>query len=367
MKIEAIDIYHVRMPLIEPWRTAYGSDDAVESVLVRLRSDGIVGWGESCPLAMPCYSPEYAEGVFTLIKNCLAPRLLGKTIPSGAALQSALKIFKGNYFAKAALDNAWWDLYATSLNKPLYAVLGGKRRTVSTGADFGVRDSVDALVELVGEAVHTGAPRVKLKFAPGWDMPVLEKIRTHYPKAVFHIDCNSAYTLQDMPLFKDLDRFRLAMIEQPLTFDDLGDHAILQREIETPICLDESINSLHRTQQAIAMKACRWINIKPGRVGGLTVAKEIHDLCACNHIPCWVGGMLESALGVMQCAALATLPNFKYASDLFPSSRFYVKDLSSPSVTLSSPWEITLPESPGSGAYPEPDRLKKFCLSSASL
>lgn len=367
MKIEALDIYRVRLPLLEPWRTAYGSDDTVESVLVRLHAEGISGWGESSPLAMPCYSPEYAAGVFGVIKNCLAPCLLGKTISSGQELQNALHIFKGNYFAKAALDNAWWDMHAKALGRPLYEVLGGQKKSIKAGADFGVRDSLDELLALVGAAVYSGAPRIKLKFAPGWDLPVLEKVREHFPEAVIHIDCNAAYTLRDLALFKELHRFDLAMIEQPLGFDDLLDHAALQREIETPLCLDESINSLHRTKQALALSVCRWINIKPGRVGGLTVAKEIHDLCASAGIPCWVGGMLESSLGAMQCAALATLPNFLYPADLFPSSRFYAEDLSSPALTYSPPWHITLPETPGTGAAPDPRRLSKFTIEKAAF
>jgi len=367
MKIEAINIHHVRMPLREPWRTAYGSDDAIEAVLVQLHSDGIFGWGESSPLAMPCYSSEYTAGAFGVIKNCLAPRLIGKDIHSGQELQAALSVFKGNFFAKAALDNAWWDLHARALGQPLHKVLGGTRSTVEAGADFGIRDSLDELVELVGAAVSTGAPRIKLKFAPDWGLPVLERIRSHFPKAVLHIDCNAAYAMEDAPLFKELHRFRLAMIEQPLAFDDLLDHASLQREIETPLCLDESINSVRRARQAVALGACRWINIKPGRVGGLTVAKEIHDLCATAGTPCWVGGMLESSLGAMQCAALATLPNFSYPADVFPSSRFYAEDLSTPAIANSSPWKFTLPSEPGTGATPEPDRLKKLTIAQAGV
>lgn len=367
MKIEAINIHHVRMPLREPWRTAYGSDDAIEAVVAQLHSDGIFGWGESSPLAMPCYSPECAAGVFDVIKNCLAPRLIGRDIQSGQELQAALSIFKGNFFAKAALDNAWWDLHSRALGQPLHKALGGTGNTVEAGADFGIRDSMEELVEQVGAAVSVGAPRVKLKFAPDWGLPVLEKIRSHFPEAVLHIDCNAAYAIEDAPLFKELDRFHLAMIEQPLAYDDLLDHAGLQREIETPICLDESINSVRRARQAIALGACRWINIKPGRVGGLTVAKEIHDLCASAGIPCWVGGMLESSLGAMQCAALATLPNFLYPADVFPSSRFYAEDLSTPAIANSSPWQFTLPSEPGTGATPQPELLKKFTIAQASL
>ncbi len=362
MKIESIDAYHVRMPLLEPWRTAYGSDAAIESILLRMRSGGVEGWGESCPLAMPCYSPEYAGGVFAALRDCLIPRVVGAEIPSGDELQARLQIFKGNYFAKAALDTAWWDLHAKVRQKPLYQVLGGRNPTVSAGADFGIRHSVDELLDVVGDAVRSGAPRIKLKYAPQWGFPVAARLREHFPAAVMHIDCNGAYGLADREMFRELDRLGLAMIEQPLGFDDLADHAELQRGLETGVCLDESVNSLRAARQAIAMKACRWINIKPGRVGGLTIAVQIHDLCRSAGIPCWVGGMLESAVGAMHCAALATLPNFTYPADLFPSAKFYAADLAEPALRFTAPWTLTLPEEPGAGARPDPARLKKWMI-----
>jgi O-succinylbenzoate synthase len=367
MKIDRIEIYHVRMPLIYPWRTAYGSDAAVEAVLVQMHSGGIHGWGESSPFAAPCYSPEFAGGLFGVIRDWLAPRLIGQNIDSGDDLQNLLRIFKGNQFAKAALDTAWWDLYAKSQKKPLYQILGGKRSTVDAGADFGVRDSIEELLELVGEAVRLGAPRTKLKYAPKWDLPVIERIRTAFPKAILHIDCNSGYTLVDVDMFKKLDRFNLAMFEQPLGFDDLLDHAELQTNVQTHICLDETINSVDRARQAITSKSCRWANIKPGRVGGLTQAVKIHDLFQSVSIPCWVGGMLESAVGGLHCAALATLPNFKYPADIFPSSRFYVEDLSDPPLAFSAPWKFTLSETPGVGASPNPTRLEKLTVQKAGV
>lgn len=367
MRIESISLYHVRMPLLEPWRTAYGSDAAIETVLVCMRSGGLEGWGEATPLAQPCYSPEYAGGVFGVVRDLFGPRLLGREISSGGALQQMLAIFKGNPFAKAALDTAWWDLRAQSLGLPLYKALGGKNNSIQAGADFGIRDSVEELLDLVGEAVRTGAPRIKLKFAPGWDLPILRKVRSHFPDTTLHIDCNAGYRLSDARLFKDIDTLGLAMIEQPLAYDDIADHATLQSELRTPICLDESINSVERVDQAIRLHACRRVNIKPGRVGGLTVALQIRALCEAAGIDCWVGGMLESALGAMHCAALATLPNFTYPADLFPSSRFYVSDLSAPAIVFPRPWVFDLPDQPGVGARPVPEKLKGWCLAEAVL
>ena len=367
MTIDSIDLFHVRMPLLEPWRTAYGSDDAIESILVRMCADGLVGWGESCPLAMPCYSPEYAGGVFGVLRDCLVPRLIGETINSGEDLQAKLQMFKGNYFAKGAMDTAWCDIHAKMQGEPLWRVLGGRSPTLKAGADFGIRNSVEELIELVGDAVRSGAPRIKLKYAPHWGFPIVEKIRESFPGAVLHIDCNASYSLSDRAMFQELDRLELAMFEQPLSFTDLADHAALQWAVRTPVCLDESINSVQTMHQAITLKSCRWVNIKPGRVGGLTVARQIHDLCQSAGIPCWVGGMLESSVGAHHCAALATLPNFHYPPDLFPSSRFYANDLSEPAATFASPWTLTLPEGPGVGASPDPARLKKWTLQKASF
>lgn len=363
MRIEQIDLYHVAMPLIYPWRTAYGEDAAIESVLVKLTTDTGFGWGESTPLAAPCYSPEFAAGVFLTLKNWLAPQIVGQEIESGEQLHHILRWFKGNPFAKAALDTAWWAAKSQKDKKPLHEMLGATRDEIEVGADFGVMDSIDDLLTQVGQAVDAGFPRIKLKFRPGWDIEMVAAVRNQHPEHPIHIDCNSGYTIDDLPLFKQLDQFHLAMIEQPLAYDDLADHARLQAAIETPVCLDESITSLDRTRQAIEQKSCQWINVKPGRVGGLTNAKAIHDLCKQAGIPCWVGGMLESSVGSHLCAALAMLDNFKYPPDLFPSSRFYVQDLGDPPLELTrSPQgrpAVRLPAGAGNIALPNLDRLKE--------
>jgi O-succinylbenzoate synthase len=334
MQIDRIELYHVAMPLIYPWRTAYGEDAAIHSVICRMTSGSVDGWGESAPFAAPCYSPEWAGGAFATCRHWLAPALVGKSIESGEQLQRELAIFKGNHFAKAALDTAWWSLFSRYTNQPLHQAIGATRTTVPVGADFGVQDSIDDLLNGIGEAVAAGFPRVKLKFRPGWDVAMLSAVRKQHPDHVFHIDCNSGYRLSDTNLFREVDRFQLAMIEQPLQHDDLIDHAVLQGQIRTPICLDESITSVRQAEQAIAMRSCRYVNIKPGRVGGLTTAIQIHDVCRAAGIPCWVGGMLESAVGAAHCVALAMLDGFTYPADIFPSSRFYREDLSDPPLVL---------------------------------
>lgn len=367
MRIDRIDLYLVAMPLISPWRTAYGEDAVIESVLVKMASGDLIGWGETSPLAAPTYSPEWAAGVFAVGRRWLAPRLVGQRFAEAGQVQQQMALVKGNYFAKAAFDLAWWDLYAQRQGQPLYRVLGGTRDTIPVGADFGVMDSIDELLKKIGEAVRAGFQRVKLKFRPGWDLPMLRAVRQAFPDTVFHIDCNSAYRLEDAPLFAAIDEFKLAMIEQPLAHDDLLDHAALQKQIRTPICLDESMTSVDRARQALAVGACGYVNIKPGRVGGLTNAVAIHDLCHRQGIPCWVGGMLESAVGAAHCVALATLPGFTYPADIFPSSRFYRQDLAEPAIELSAPSQVRALDRPGIGTAPNADRLVKMVIDHAVI
>ena len=269
MKIDSIEYYWVRMPLIYPFRTAFGNDAYVESLLVRMASGAIEGWGESSPWEKPAYSPEFAGGSFIVIDRFLAPLIIGKDIVSGQQLQDEMDIIKGNQFAKAALDTAWWDLHAKILGKPLWKLIGGKCNIVDVGADFGVMESIDLLLEEILEAIQQGFKRIKLKYRPGWELNMISRVRKEFPNTVFHVDCNSAYTWKDIEMLKALDDFNLAMIEQPLDYDDLIDHSKLQKILKTPICLDESINSFNRARQALEIGACGYINIKPGRVGGI--------------------------------------------------------------------------------------------------
>ena len=232
MRIERIDLYHVAMPLIEPWRTAYGEDAAIEAVLCRMSSGSLAGWGESAPFAAPCYSPESAGGAFAIARDWLAPALLGQTITTGDQLQERLAIYKGNQFSKAALDTAWWSLYCRQRNEPLHVALGATRSQISIGADFGVTDSIDDLLSNIGDAVSCGFPRIKLKFRPGWDLPMIQAVRDAFPEPTMHIDCNSGYRLKDLDLFRQLDQFQLAMIEQPLAHDDLSLRSGVQVHVE---------------------------------------------------------------------------------------------------------------------------------------
>ena len=343
----------------------------MEAVLVRTESEGVAVWSEVSPLAAPHYCPEWAGGVFACLRDWLAPAVVEQDFTSGEQLQSRLSPFKGNPCAKATLDVAWWLLDSLARGVPLYRRLGAKRSAVDVGADFGVMDSIDELLSAVETAVAAGFKRIKLKFRPGWDLPMLRAVCRRFPEQTFHIDCNSGYRLEDAELFKQIDELGLAMIEQPLAHDDLVDHAKLQRQIETPICLDESITSVDKARKAIELGSCRYVNIKTGRVGGLTPAVQIHDMCRDAGIPCWVGSMLESAVGTRANIALAMLDNFTYPADLFPSNRFYKQDLSRPPVELT-PGDDGAPqmcasEEPGIATEPDPALLEQMCLAKATV
>lgn len=371
MRIDKIELYHAAMPLISPWRTAYGQDDAIETVLIAISSENETAWAETTPLALPCYSAEWAGGVFALLRDVLAPIVVGREIDQPEDLTKLLMHFKGNPFAKAGLDNAWWVLDAKLKNQPLHAKLGATRSTVAVGADFGAADSIDALLAQIQEAVDDRFARVKLKYRPGWDLEMLTAVRKTFPDLTLHIDCNNAYTLADVDMFKQVDKLGLAMIEQPLSSDDLVDHAKLQQQLETPICLDESISSPQRMRQAIELGSCRYVNIKPGRVGGLTASLDIYQQCIDANIGLWVGGMLESAVGSRVCQALAMLDGFDYPPDIFPTERFYAQDLSQPAVKLVRDAQgrpaIEVDDTPGINASPDMLMLEKCTMQCATL
>jgi len=369
MRIEAIDIYWVRLPLAFVWRTSYADQHYTDTVLVRMESDGQHAWGESCPPYIPAYSAEHTVATFHTLREHMAPRIVGQDLESPRNLLDRISFIKGNEFARAALDIGWWVLDAKRRGIPLHAALGGKGDRVPVGADFGIQDSLDMLLEKIQGAIDQGFPRIKLKFRPGWDFDMVEAVRSTFPDFTFHVDCNAAYTLADTDLFRALDRHHLAMIEQPLADDGMTliNHADLQKRIETPICLDESAQSLAHVQAAIRLGSCRVVNVKMARVGGLTASRDIQALCAEHGIPCWVGGMLESAIGGAICAELATLPNFTYPGDIFPSSYFYQHDIGKPEIVLSGRGEVSTSQVPGIAQEPDADLLKQWTVEHASF
>ena len=365
MRIDRLDVYYVAMPLIYPWRTAYGEDRDIHSVLVKLTSGEWEAWSESTPFFAPTYLTESAGSAFYHVTEVFGPHVVGREYDTAADLNARLDVFKGNSFAKAAIEIGWWTLESKISGTPLHRLLGGQTREVVAGADFGIQDSFDMLLGNIQQAVDAGFPRIKLKVAKGWDLDMLQVVRQTFPDFTFHIDCNSGYTLADLSFFKAIDGLGLAFIEQPLDFADVLDHAELARQLETPICLDETIVSVRAAQQAIQVGACQYINIKPGRIGGLSNALAVHDLARDAGIPVWIGGMLESAVGSAICVELATLDNFTYPGDLFPSSRFYTRDLAEPHLEFS-PGNVFQPFT-GDLPVPDPELLEECTLRQQSV
>ena len=361
MTLDRLDLYHVAMPLIYPWRTAYGEDAEVHSILVKVTSGDLHAWSESTPFFAPHYLSESAGTVFHLVGEVFGPHVVGREFDVATAVNERLAIFKGNSFAKAAIEEAWWILESKRTNTPLHQLLGGTTRDVVVGADFGIQDSIDMLLGNIQQAVDADFPRIKLKVGPGWDREMLAAVTATFPDMLFHIDCNSGYTLDDMDFFRAIDGLGLAFIEQPLHHRDLIDHAELARSIDTPICLDESVVDPFSAEQAIRIGACHYINIKPARVGGLQNAVAIHDMARDAGIPVWIGGMLESAVGVAIAIELATLPNCTYPADIFPSARFYRDELATPEVDYSGPHTFR-PYQSGELPEPDPAKLERFTL-----
>ena len=337
MLIDTIDVFHVAHPMREPWTTAYGSDALVHSVLVRITGEGEEAWAESSPLELPTYSPEYAAGVMQTVAMVMAPSIVGKEFNSGGEVNEALSSFKGNCFAKAALEIAWWQLQSVLTGTPLFELLGGVDRPIAAGEALGVEQSLDDLLARIDNAFEAGYKRIKLKVSPDRDLIVLREVRRAFPDGAFHIDCNCAYTLDDWHMFEELDDLGLVMIEQPLSYGDIVNHAKLQDRMATAICLDESCTSVDVTKSAIELGSCRIMNIKPPRVGGLANSLAIANLCFDAGIDCWVGSMLESAIGASVNLALASLPQVQLPSDVFPSKRFYEEEISENDLQLSGP------------------------------
>lgn len=358
MKVDFAEIRYVELPLISPWRTAYGEDASIHSVMVKLCGDGVEAWGEAAPFYAPTYSPESARSVYETAREFFLPRIVGHTLDTAEEVAERISIFKGNPFSKAAVETAWWALDSKLKGVPLWRALGADEPVVRCGADFGVQDTIDELLALIQGAVDAGFPRIKLKVKHGWDIEMLDAVRSAFPDPVIHVDCNSGYDLKaDFDTLAAFDRFNLAMIEQPLDHTDLVDHAELQRRIETPVCLDESVTRPRDFGLALKIDACRVINVKPGRVGGLHNAVRIHNMARDAGMSAWVGGMLESGVGAGICAALGTLPGFTYPADVFPSSKFYAEDITDRWVEQDENCNVVLDETPGVGFDPVQERL----------
>jgi O-succinylbenzoate synthase len=302
------------------------------------------GWGEAVAEANPYYSSETTETVWHIIEGFIAPLVIGKTFEHPREVFPALRRVRGHNMAKAGVEMAIWDLYARSQGEPLSKVLGGTRERIASGVSIGIQDSFDQLMDKIAKELAAGYQRIKIKIKPGWDIEAVERVRAKFGNIPLQVDANAAYSLDDSALLARLDPFDLLLIEQPLDYDDVMDHAVLQARIKTPVCLDESIHTVRIARDAIEAKACKIINIKPGRVGGHQASIELHDLCAKHGIAVWHGGMLESGIGRAHNIHLASLPNFSLPGDIAASKRYFQPDLIDPPIDIAPDGTIAVPE-----------------------
>jgi o-succinylbenzoate synthase len=362
MKIKEVILRRLRMKMNFLFKTSFGVISEKEFILVEVKDEeGLSGWGESGALMAPFYNEETVETNWHMLEDFLIPIILGRDIEHPDEVSSLFSPIKRNNMAKAAIEGAVWDLYAKRHDQPLYRMLGGGRTNIEVGVSIGIQKTVDDLLEVIDRHVKEGYKRIKVKIKPGWDVDVIREIRKQFPSVPLMADANSAYRLEDLPLLKKLDEYDLMMIEQPLASDDIMDHACVQKELATPICLDESINSYDDARKAIQLGSCKIINIKIGRVGGLTEAKRIHDLCAEHDIPVWCGGMLEAGIGRAHNIALTTLSNFTLPGDTAASSRYWKQDIIAPEVTVED-GIIHVPDKPGIGYQPNLDAIHNFTI-----
>src|SRR5271166_4604379 len=327
MKIESVTLREIHMPLVHFFETSFGRVHSRRILLVSVDADGVRGWGECVAGEDPFYSPEWIESAWPTISHYLVPALLNGTPPkgdvnSGRDCAALFARVRGHRMAKAALENAVWDLEARLKQQPLWKLLGGSRREIACGVSIGIQDSLEQLLEKIATELAAGYRRIKVKVKPGWDLNVLEKIRARWADILLSVDANSAYTLDQVEHLRKFDAFKLLMIEQPLWDDEIYLHARLQKAIQTAICLDESILNARDADFAAEIGACRILNIKVGRVGGFSEAKKIHDVALRHNLPVWCGGMLESGVGRAHNIALSTLENFRLPGDVSASKRY---------------------------------------------
>lgn len=348
--ISSVELREIRLPLIHFFETSFGRTTERRIILVRvIDKDGATGWGECTAGEGPFYSDEWTDSAWLTIEKFLAPMIVGGQLESAADVFSVLAPVRGHRMAKAAIETACWDLEAKRAGLPLWKHLGGTQSEIACGVSIGIQESVEILLEKIQKEIAAGYQRIKIKIKPGWDCAVIEKVREHFPDTRLVGDANSAYTLADAPLFRELDRFNLMMFEQPLAHDDIFDHAELQKQIKTPICLDESIHSAADASHAITLGSCRIVNLKLGRVGGHTEAQRVEDVCRKQGVSVWCGGMLESGIGRAHNIAMSTLAGFTLPGDVSASERYWEADIIEPPVTITSQGTIHAPTQPGLG------------------
>jgi O-succinylbenzoate synthase len=349
MKIERIEVRRLRLPLRFPFETSFGRTTAKDFLLVCVSSDGVTGYGECVADDDPYYLPETNGTVLHILRDFLAPLVLGREVAHPRDLHALFARVRGHEMAKAALEMAVFELEARRQQVPLYRILGGRGGFIASGVSIGLQKSTGDLLEKVALEKEAGYRRIKIKIKPGHDLELVAAIRARHPDLPLMVDANSAYSLADAPLLREMDAHALMMIEQPLAWDDIVDHATLQRQLKTSVCLDESIHSAEDARRALDLGACRVVNIKVGRVGGFAEATAVHDLCRARGVPVWCGGMLESGIGRLANVHLQTLPGFALPGDTSASARYFEEDLVDPPVVVLPQGTIAVPEGPGVG------------------
>jgi O-succinylbenzoate synthase len=362
MQIREVILQELRMKLVTPFETSMDRTDVKRFLLVQADVDGVIGWGECVAGETPFYSPETSETAWHILRDFLWPMIKGKEFAAASEVWGLLARVRGHNMAKGALEAAAWDAEAKLKGVPLSRLLGGNRQEIASGVSIGIKESLDELAAAVQKELAAGYQRIKIKIKPGKDLEAVRRLRQDFPRIKLMVDANSAYTLNDWPLLKQLEGFYLMMIEQPLGWDDLYSHVELQKKLDTPICLDECIHTEEQARAAIELGACKIINIKMGRVGGYAVSRRIHDLCEGHGIPVWCGGMLESGIGRAHNIALSTLPNFTLPGDVAASKRYWEEDIILPEVTVSPQGTIRVPTGPGIGFEPRLDRIDKLTV-----
>ncbi len=367
MKIESITLQHISMPLVAPFETSFGRETDRQCVLIILHADGLTGYGECVATRDPGYNYETAGTAWHILKDFVAPLILGRDVLSAEDFQKRVEGIRGHHLAKAGVEMALWDLLGKRAGKSLKEMFGGTREKVEVGVSIGIQESAAALVRTVESYLEKGYRRVKIKIKPGREIEETSSVRGAYPDLRLQVDANSAYTLETAGALQPLDDLNLLLIEQPLYEDDIWDHRKLQAEFKTPICLDESILSPRHTRYALEMEACKIINIKPARVAGLSQGIAIHNYCYERHVPVWCGGMLETGVGRASNLAIASLPGFTLPGDISASDRYYQHDITNERFVLNDDSTIDVPHGDGLGITINEEALKRFTLSEIAL
>ncbi len=367
MRLERVELFLVRLPLRRPYETSQAVETHESHVLVRVESEGAVGWGESVAPETPWYSGETPSTIWAILEEVVVPQLLTAEIAHPREVSRDLAWIRGDNMAKAAIEMAIWDLAAKHAGMSLARFIGGTRDRIPCGVAIGIHATTGALLARVEEELASGYQRVKLKIKPGMDVAVAEAIRERYPRLPFMLDANSAYTLTDASIFERIDATAPMMIEQPLAHDDMIDHAELARRIRTPICLDESIHHADDARKAIQIGATRIINIKAGRVGGLAEAIRVHDICRARGVPVWCGGMLEMGIGRAHNVHLASLEGFSLPGDVAASRRYFDTEIIGEPFEVKGDGTMAVPTAPGIGVSVLEDVVRRTALERAEL